>query len=110
VGIKQHAYIPSVQKISGTSLTTSYQEMATFDDDLFQLLILNSCNRPIVISLDGGVTDQFELDGDDLILDMRANQIAIARPSIQIKALSEIPTSGSVRISAVENRAGRSYL
>jgi len=103
---KQHANIPAVTKLAGTALTGSYQTIATFQDDVFMLFIFNSCDEPVQISLDGGTTTHFELENESVAVDLRSNEVGFKTPTIQVKALSSVPTSGSVRITAVQNSAG----
>lgn len=106
MAFKQHASIPAVSKILGTAITGSYQTVATFQDDVFLLLIFNSCDEPIHISLDGGTTTQLELEGENVAIDLRSNEVGVKTPTIQVKAVSSIPTAGSLRITAVQNSAG----
>lgn len=108
MAFRQHAKIPAYAKIDGTALTSSYQSIVSFVDDVFLLYVFCTCNQPVVISLDGGVTDQFELCQESVTIDVRANDVGLANPNIQAKALSAVPTSGNIRITAIRNSAGGS--
>jgi hypothetical protein len=89
--------------IAGTSLTTSYATVITPTFITATLFVFNSCNQTIVISINGGTTDCWELEvGEAVSWDAAANSRSIAASvNIQAKAKSTIPTSGTVRITAV---------
>lgn len=98
----KHANIPARIKIAGTSITTSYQEVGVFDDDLRCVFVFNSCNTPIVVSFDGGLTDHFELDQEGFDIDLRALSLALEKPTISVKAVSTLPSSGSLRVTGIK--------
>lgn len=85
-------------RISGTSITGSYQDLLAGTQDAVLLFIFNTTDTPIYISLDGGVTDTFELEGEGLTIDLRANEYLIGKPTVSVKHLGVVPTAGSFRI------------
>lgn len=90
-------------KIAGASLTTTYATVITPSFITATLFIFNSCNQTIVVSINAGTTDCFELEiGEAATVDFGANGRSIAASTaIQAKALSAVPTSGTVRITAI---------
>lgn len=90
-------------KISGASLTGSYATVLalTFDAKILQLF--NSCDATILISLDGGVTESFELEaGESTSLDLRAATLYVASGvNISAKHAGAAPTSGTIRATAI---------
>lgn len=106
----KHARFQARGKILGTALNSAtYQTVFSADDDILLLMIFNTCNQPILVSLTGGPTagvaasavDHFELDGESFILDMRTSSRHIKKPIIMAKRVSATPTQGSLRISVV---------
>lgn len=105
----KHARFQARGKVAGTALTATYQTVFTADDDLLLLMVFNTCNQPILVSLTDGAAagvaasavDHFELDGEGFILDMRTSSRHIKRPVIMAKRVSATPTSGSIRVSVV---------
>lgn len=95
--------LPARGKILGTALTGSYQTVFTAAANLALLYLINSCNQPIMVSLDTGVTDHFELDiGESVTIDLGSNNKHYASGGvIQAKHAGVVPTSGSIRVSAV---------
>lgn len=90
-------------KISGASLTGSYATLLNPTSDLRILAILNSCDNTIMVSLDGGSTDSFELEaGESVILDLAANGLKFDNAvNVSAKHAGAAPTAGSVRASGV---------
>lgn len=98
----KHAEIPARGKLDCSSVTASYAEVSTFDDDLRLLFVFNTLNQPVIVSLDGGVTDHFELDEEGFDIDLRAGSMALAKPTVSVKAVSTLPTDGSIRVTGLK--------
>lgn len=98
----KHADIPARLRFAATSITATYQTVGSFDDDLRCLFVFNSCDAPIIVSLDGGITDHFELDNEGFDVDLRALSLALERPTIAVKYVSAAPTSGSLRVTGLK--------
>jgi len=98
----KHANIPARIKIAGTAITATYQTVGIFDDDLRCVFVFNSCDAPIIISLDGGITDHFELDQEGFDIDLRALSLALEKPTISVKYVSAAPTTGSLRVTGIK--------
>jgi hypothetical protein len=97
------ASFPAKGEVAGTALTGTYANVFTAASDLSLLMIFNSCNQPIVISLDAGVTDHFELgNGQSMTIDAGMNSRHIASGTdIRAKHDGVVPTSGTLNISAM---------
>ncbi len=90
-------------KIAGSALTGSYATLLNPTSDLRIIYILNSCNDTIMVSLDGGTTDSFELEsGESVTVDLAANGMKFDNAvNISSKHAGAAPTAGSVRASGV---------
>lgn len=88
------------QRIDGTSLTASYQQVFTSSIEVYILFLFNSCDTPILVSLDGGTTDHFEFDSDQIVIDLRYNDLGIENIDVQVKHSGAVPTAGSFRVTA----------
>lgn len=90
-------------KIAGTSLTGSYQTVLNPTSDLLVIYVINSCDNTILVSLDGGTTDTFELEaGESVTVDLAANNLKFDNTvNISAKHNGAAPTSGSVRVSGI---------
>lgn len=97
----KHSVFTPYGAIDGTSLTGSYQTVLTPGNDLCSIYLLSSCDKPIIVSLDGGVTDHFKLDNDGLVFDGRTNSKHIRNPVIKAKHAGVVPTTGSIRVTGV---------
>ena len=97
------ASFPAKGEIDSTTLTGSYQNVFTAASDLSALFIFNSSNQTIVLSLDAGVTDNFELTSQQsMTIDAGSNGRHIASGTdIRAKHDGVAPTSGTIRISAM---------
>lgn len=98
----KHVVIPAYGKIVGATLTGVYQTVYTAADDLVIIFIFNTCNQPIIVSLDGGVTNHFELDQEGFDIDLRAATYLLGKPTVSVKHAGVAPTSGSVRVTGIE--------
>lgn len=98
----KHAVIPARLKISYADITGSYTLLGTFDDDLRLLMGFNSCNKPIIISLDNGLTDHFELEGEGFVIDFRSVSLCLEKPTIVVKHAGVAPTEGSFRVTGMK--------
>lgn len=89
-------------KIVGASLTGTYATLLTAAGSLRVIELFNSCDQPIMISFDNGVTDHFELDAQEQFsIDLAAAGRHIAAATvISAKHAGVTPASGSVRCSA----------
>jgi len=90
-------------KIAGTALTGSYATLLNPTSDLRIIAIFNSCNDTIMVSLDGGTTDSFELEaGESISLDLAANGLKFDNAvNISAKHAGAAPTLGTVRASGI---------
>lgn len=97
------ATFPARGKISGTALTGTYANIFTAASDLRVLFVYNTCDQPILVSLDAGVTDHFEFDArEGTAIDFTQNGRHLANTTdIRVKHAGVVPTDGSIRISAV---------
>ena len=98
-------------KILGTSLTASYQSLSPAvtggATNAIQIIVFNSCDAAVDISLNAGTTKHFELDPyesfamkfKDGILDYGLYQVTPFDMDFRVKQTSSTPTSGSVRVS-----------
>lgn len=100
--MSKHATIPAYGELQGTALTGSYQIVISPDDDVLILFIFNSCNQPIIVSLDNGVTDQLKLDAECLTIDLRASSRSLGKPIVKAKHAGVVPTSGSLRVTVMK--------
>lgn len=98
----RHSIMFARSAIAGTALTGAYQQIVAFADDLRLLMVFNSCDKPIFVSLDGGVTNHFEIETECFTIDFRALDMALRKPTISAKHSGVVPTSGSLRISGVQ--------
>jgi hypothetical protein len=97
------ASFPAKGEIDSTTLTAAYQNVFTAASNLAALFIFNSSNQTILVSLDTGVTDHFELKAQEsMTIDAGSNNRHIASGTdIRVKHDGVVPTGGTVRISAM---------
>lgn len=97
------ASFQSAGEIAGTALTGSYATVLTLNADAVCLVILNSCNNTIYVSLDSGTSDTLKLEsGESLTLDFGTNGRRVASgTTIQAKHAGAAPTQGTIRVSRV---------
>lgn len=90
-------------KISGASLTGTYATLLNPTSDLRMLYFFNSCDATILVSLDGGTTDSFELEaGESFSIDFAANGLKFDNAvNISAKHGGAAPTTGTIRVSGV---------
>lgn len=90
-------------KISGASLTGTYATLLNPTSDLRVIYLLNSCNASILVSLDGGTTDTFELEpSESVTVDLGANGMKFDNAvNISAKHNGSAPTSGSIRCTGI---------
>ena len=99
---KIHATISPFGELVGASLTGSYQTVTSTTDDVLVVTVFNSCNKPIILSLDNGVTDHFKLDKESFVLDLRSNDRQVKSITCRAKHAGVAPTSGSIRITLMK--------
>ncbi len=89
--------------IAGTALTGSYATLLDATTDLLILHFFNSCNTTILVSMDGGTTDSFELEaGESFSLDLGSNGMKHSNAvNISAKHAGAVPTAGTIRCSGV---------
>lgn len=97
------ASFPAKGEIDSTTLTGVYQNVFTAASNLAAVFIFNSSNQTILVSLDAGVTDHFELVAQQsFTIDVGTNNRHIASGTdIRVKHDGVVPTGGTVRISAM---------
>lgn len=89
-------------KIAGTSLTGSYATLLSMGGAAKQLTIISSCDQTVLVSLDSGSTNSFELDAfESISIDYACNGMQLASSTIQAKHGGTVPTVGSIRASIV---------
>lgn len=96
---------PAQGKVLGTALTGSYVNILTAANANNAKIIsaFNSCNNTIVLSLDAGTTDHFELErGESFTLDLGANGLQQASFTIRVKHAGAAPTAGSIRVTVIK--------
>jgi len=103
---KKPAIFDAYREIEGTALTASHANVgAVMGSDVHVLLLFNSCNNTILVSLDGGTTDTLKLDASESVsLDLKNSKLVLASGvQIQAKHDGSAPTSGSLRITAIRS-------
>jgi hypothetical protein len=97
------ASFPARGRIAGTALTGAYANILTAAADIKTIFIFNTCDTTIFVSFDTGVTDHVELESaESMTIDFAANGAHLASGAdIRIKHDGVVPTTGSIRISAV---------
>ena len=98
----KHVVIPAYGRIDGTAITGSYQTVITATNDCYSIQVFNTCDNPIILSMDGGTTEHYELDGEGFHIDGRANDFQFGKPTIQVKHAGSAPTQGSLRITLLQ--------
>lgn len=90
-------------KIVGSSLTGSYATVLDPSSDLKIIYLINSCNNTILVSLDSGSTDTFELEaGESVTIDLASSGLKFNNTlNIQAKHGGAAPTSGSIRVTGI---------
>lgn len=85
-------------QLAGTSLTGTHQTLITASADSVNLLLLNSTDEDITISLDGGTTDHYFLSpGQSFSLELANQGRHIANGTvIQVKHDGTAPSTGRV--------------
>ena len=90
-------------QIAGTALTDTYQNVKTLSADATIVTILNTCDEPVRISFDAGVTDHQFLDvGQSFSWEFGAQrQVLASGTDIRVRRDVATPTVGRVTVSAV---------
>ena len=88
-------------KLTCSALTGSYATLVATTFVTCTLLVYNSCDQTVLISLDGGTTGFLELEaGEGSALDLCANGRHVASGvNIQAKHGGVVPTAGTLRAS-----------
>jgi hypothetical protein len=88
-------------KITCSALTGSYATLVSVTFNTCIVLVFNSCDNTLLLSLDSGTTDFAELEaGESLGLDLCANGRHVASGvTIQAKHGGVAPTAGTLRAS-----------
>jgi hypothetical protein len=83
------------------SISTSYQTVVTTGGIVKHVDLRNNTNQTMVVSLNGGTSTSYTLDaGDQVSLDLAPAGSSIpSGTALQVKALSTLPTIGSMRIN-----------
>jgi hypothetical protein len=89
--------------LNGVSLTGSYQTVATAAGNVRIVVIRNTCNQEIVLSLDSGSSDTFTLDeGDTITLDLGVNGRHLTNAvTVRAKHAGTVPTAGKIRVTLI---------
>ena len=103
MAIIQRAAPKALSEIAGASLTGSYQDVYTASDDVIILVVTNTCDQDIYISLDGGTTTHLKLSSDNkgFVLDYSSNLLRLPKPTVSVKHAGVLP-SGWLAVSATE--------
>lgn len=90
-------------RIAGASLTGSYTTLLNPTSDLRIIYIFNSCDQTILVSLDGGTTDTFQLEGGEgCSVDLGTSGLKFDNTvNISAKHDGVVPTAGSVRATGL---------
>ena len=88
--------------ILGTNLTGAYATALTLSADVAILLIRNTCNQEILVSMDGS-TDHFTMaQGDQISIDFKANYRKLSSgATIKAKHAGVAPTAGKIKVTAI---------
>jgi hypothetical protein len=103
---KKPAIIDAHREIEGTALTATYADVgAVMASDAHLVLMFNTCNDTILVSLDDGTTNHLKLDASEsLSLDLKSSQLVLEKGvQIQAKHDGSAPTSGSLRITIIRS-------
>lgn len=85
-------------KITAASLTGSYATLLTMGGDARALILSNSTDQPVLISLDNATTDSIELEAGEVnAIDYYALGFVLTSSTIKAKYVSTPPSIGSVR-------------
>lgn len=100
---KSAATFQSMGSVAGTALTGTYQTVLTLTADAVCLVVLNTCNNTILVSLDGGTSDTLRLEsGESLTLDFGTNGRRVSSgATIQAKHAGAAPTQGTIRATRI---------
>jgi hypothetical protein len=90
-------------KIAGGDLTGTYATLLNPSSDLKVLLLMNSCNDTILVSLDGGSTDSLELEAyESVAIDLATSGLKFDNGvNISAKHAGAAPTAGTIRASGI---------
>ncbi len=90
-------------KIAGTSLTGSYATLLDPSSDLRIIYLMNSCDQTILVSLDGGSTDTFELEpAESVSIDLTSSRMKFSNAvNISAKHAGVVPTAGTIRATGI---------
>lgn len=103
MAIIQRANPRPLSEIAGASLTGSYQTVYTASDDVIILLVTNTCDEDIYVSLDGGTTDHYKLSSSNtgFVIDYTSNSLRLPKPTVSVKHAGVLP-GGWFSVSATE--------
>lgn len=89
-------------EIQGSSLTGSYQTILTPSGPYQVVQVFNDCDKPIIMSFDGGNTETHKLNQESFVLDISANAgLELVLP-IKVKHAGSAPSLGSIRVSIIK--------
>lgn len=92
------ATVPARGKIAGTSLTGSYQNLLVMGGNARAVTLMNSTDQNVIISFDGGTTDNIELDAyESTTQDYASLGVFLTSGTIQTKHGGTLPKVGSIR-------------
>lgn len=93
-------------KIAGTSLTGTYQTLKTVaGTSVRTIFLMNTCNQTILVSMDGGSNDTFELEPFESVTLTPAQGFfnRYYAGTIQVKHGGVAPTAGTIRYAGMNS-------
>jgi hypothetical protein len=91
------ATIPATGRVTGTSITASYQNLLVMGGDAVALNVINATDKTLLISLDNGTTDSLIVPPTAMVTyDFGANHRKLDSDTIQVKHDGSAATSGYV--------------
>lgn len=100
----KHAKFTATGFLFGSSITASYQDILSMEDDADVLIVCNSLDQPVYLLMpnESGTVDILIPANCSFSLDLMTNRKRIAKGTIRIKAYSTLPSaSGLLSIIAV---------
>lgn len=103
----RHLRFDNSASVAFGSLTNSYVDLLALSDDVDILIIYNTTNAAVLLSIPSGIVSNAVVYKDirmpassSMAIDCRTNAKRICKGTIQVKYVSA-PTSGEVTVTAV---------
>lgn len=101
----KHAEFQTSGVMLAASVTVNFQTLLSMLDDADILVVANSLDQPVVITIpnETGAPGQMTVPGFcSFSIDLMTNNKRVAKGTVQIKALSSLPTSGLISVTAIK--------